>query len=182
MEKHDVRIVKGIEVNRALLHHKPIRPIDIIYARIILEFAGATASFLLLFAVLIAIGICQIPADLLTMILGYFLVVWFSFNFVMIMAALSELSETIERVSHIILYFMLPFCGAFIPTYLIPGQAGYLLSYFPLVSAVEYFRHGYYGARMPAIYQMDSTLALLSFLTLFALTIMKIAIRRVQLN
>jgi capsular polysaccharide transport system permease protein len=176
------RVVKAIEVNRALLHHKPIRPIDIIYARIILEFAGATASFLVLFSIFVVAGICRLPADVLTMIVGYFLVMWFSFNFVMVMAALSELSETIDRISHIILYLMLPFCGAFIPTYLIPGQAGYLLSFFPLVSAVEYFRHGYYGDRMPAIYQIGPTLLILSFFTLFALTITKIAIRRVQLN
>jgi capsular polysaccharide transport system permease protein len=77
---------------------------------------------------------------------------------------------------------MLPFCGVFIPTYLVPGKAGHMLSFFPLVTAVEYFRHGYYGARMPAIYQMGPTLIMLSFLTLFALAITKIAIRRVQLN
>ena len=176
------RVIKAIEVNRALLHHKPIRPIDIIYSRILLEFAGATASFLVLFAVFNVIGICQMPADPLTMILGYFLVVWFSFNFVMTMAALSEMSETIDRISHIILYLMIPFSGVFIPTYLLPTEAGHLLTYFPLVDAVEYFHHGYYGARMPTFYQMGYTVTVLSFSTLFAYSITRIAIRRVQMN
>lgn len=176
------RVIKAIEVNRALLHHKPIRPIDIIYSRIVLEFAGATASFFVLYTVFVIIGICRLPADVLTMILGYFLVIWFSFNFVMIMAALSELSETIERISHIIIYLMLPFSGVFIPTYILPSDAAHLLTYFPLVDAVEYFHHGYYGARMPTIYQLDYTVFMLSFFTLFALAITKIAIRRVQLN
>ncbi|AOJ23958.1 MULTISPECIES: ABC transporter permease [Burkholderia] len=176
------RVIKAIEYNRSLLHHKPIRPIDILYSRIILEFAGATASFLLLYTVLVVIGICQLPADPLSMILGYFLVVWFSFNFVMTMAALSELSEAVERVSHVILYLMIPFSGVFIPTYVLPPRLAELLTYFPLVDAVEYFHYGYYGDRMPTLYYLGYTVTVLLFFTLFALSIAHIAIRRVQLN
>ncbi|VWC84197.1 putative capsular polysaccharide export protein ABC transporter membrane protein [Burkholderia lata] len=176
------RVIKAIEYNRSLLHHKPIRPIDILYSRIILEFAGATASFLLLYTVLVVIGICQLPADPLSMILGYFLVVWFSFNFVMTMAALSEMSEAVERVSHVILYLMIPFSGVFIPTYVLPPRIAELLTYFPLVDAVEYFHYGYYGDRMPTLYYLGYTVTVLLFFTLFALSIAHIAIRRVQLN
>ena len=45
------RVVKAIEVNRSLLHHLPIRPIDIIYARIIVEFSGSAAAFIILFVI-----------------------------------------------------------------------------------------------------------------------------------
>ncbi|HHT8903103.1 TPA: ABC transporter permease [Burkholderia cenocepacia] len=176
------RVLKAIESNRSLLHHKPIRPVDILYSRIILEFAGATASFLALYVVLVVIGICQLPADMLNMIIGYLLVVWFSFNFVMTMAALSELSDSIERISHVILYLMIPFSGVFLPTYALPRQVGELLTYFPLIDAVEFFHHGYYGDRMPTLYYMEYTVVVLSFFTLFALSITHFAIRRVQLN
>lgn len=176
------RLLKAIDVNRSLLHYKPIRPIDILYSRIILEFAGATASFLVLYVVLVVVGICQLPADLLTMILGYLLVLWFSFNFVMTMAALSELSETIDRVSHVILYLMLPFTGVFIPLFLLPPQLGEMMTYFPLIDAVEYFHRGYYGDRIPTLYHLDYTVTVLAFFTLFALSITHFAIRRVQLN
>ncbi|EKS9799915.1 MULTISPECIES: ABC transporter permease [Burkholderia] len=176
------RVLKAIESNRSLLHHKPIRPVDILYSRIILEFAGATASFLALYVVLVVIGICQLPADMLNMIIGYFLIVWFSFNFVMTMAALSELSDSIERISHVILYLMIPFSGVFLPTYALPPKIGELLTYFPLIDAVEFFHHGYYGDRMHTLYYMEYTVVVLSFFTLFALSITHFAIRRVQLN
>lgn len=176
------RVLKAIEYNRSLLHYKPIRPMDIIYSRIILEFSGATASFFVLYTVLVVVGICQFPADLLTMILGFFLVLWFSFNFVVLMAALSELSETIERVSHLILYLMLPFTGVFLPTHLLPKKLAELMTYFPLIDAVEYFHHGYYGARMATLYHLDYTIIVLSFFTLFSLSISHFAIRRVQLH
>ena len=174
------RIQKSLDINRTLLHHKPIRPIDIIYSRIILEFATATAAFIFLFLIFIAVGICQMPADLLTMILGYLLIVWFSFAFVMIMAALSELSEAIERTSHIILYLMLPFSGVFVAAYMVPQQLRDYLLLFPLVNAVEYFHHGYYGSRMLTYYHIEYTVVVILAMTFVGFILTQVAIKRVQ--
>ncbi|WP_298293006.1 ABC transporter permease [Thiomonas sp.] len=174
------RVTKALEINRSLLHHQPIRPIDIIYSRILLEFSGAAGSAFVLYLIFIQLGICHWPADVLTMALGYLLIIWFSFAFVLIMAALAELSETVERVSHIILYLMLPFSGVFIPLYAVPEQFRDILLYFPLVDAVEYFHDGYYGARMTTYYHLDYTLFVILIMTLFAYAMTNIAIRRVQ--
>lgn len=176
------RVTKALEINRALLHHQPIRPMDIIYSRILLEFAGAAGAFLILYLVFIQLGICTWPADVLTMALGYILVIWFSFAFVLIMAALAELSETIERVSHIILYLMLPFSGVFIPLYAVPEQFRELLLYFPLIDAVEYFHAGYYGDRIPTYYHLGYSMFVILAMTLCGYAIANIAIRRVQQN
>lgn len=174
------RVTKALEINRALLHHQPIRPIDIIYSRILLEFSGGAAAFLVLYLVFIQLGICQRPADTLVMTAGYLLVIWFSFGFVLIMAALAELSETIEKISHIILYLMLPFSGVFIPLYGVPPQFREPLLLFPLVDAVEYFHSGYYGHRMPTFYHLPYTIYAIAATTLFGYALMGIAIRRVQ--
>jgi capsular polysaccharide transport system permease protein len=174
------RVIKAIEVNRALLHHQPIRPMDIIYARILLEFGSAAAVFLFLFPIFIVIGICHIPSNLFIMALGYLLIIWFSFGFVLIMAGLAELNETIEKTSHIILYLMLPFSGVFIPTFLVPEPyRGYLL-YFPLIDAVDYFHHGYFGPSVPSYYHLGYTVFALLGMTLFGLAISGIAINRVK--
>lgn len=176
------RVTKAIEINRALLHHQPIRPIDIIYSRILLEFSGAAGAFLILYLIFVQLGICHWPADVLTMAQGYLLVIWFSFAFVLIMAALAELSETIERVSHIILYLMLPFSGVFLPLYAVPEQFREILLAFPLVDAVEYFHKGYYGDRMPTYYHLGYSIFVILAMTLFGLALINIAIRRVQIN
>lgn len=174
------RVTKAIEINRALLHHQPIRPMDIIYSRILLEFSSSMAVFLFLFPFFVVFGICHLPGNILTMALGYLLIIWFSFGFVLIMAGLAELSETIEKTSHIILYLMLPFCGVFIPTFLVPEPyRGYLL-YFPLIDAVDYFHHGYFGSGVPSYYHMKYTISALMGMTLFGLAISGIAIRRVK--
>jgi capsular polysaccharide transport system permease protein len=176
------RVTKAIEINGALLHHQPVRPMDIIYSRILLEFSGAAGAFFILYLIFIQLGICTWPTDVLTMALGYILIIWFSFAFVIIMAALAELSETIERISHIILYLMLPFSGVFIPLYAVPAQFREILLYFPLVDAVEYFHSGYYGDRMTTYYNLGYSIFVILGMTLFGYALSNIAIRRVQLK
>lgn len=175
------RVAKALETNAALLHLNPIRPIDLLYSRIVLEFAGAIASFLILYLIFVAIGICQWPADTLLMIEGYLMVAWFSFGFVMIMGALSELSETIDRISHIILYLMLPVSGVFVPVSIVPAQYRDALLMFPLVDSVEMFHAGYFGARMTTYYFVTSTIAMNLCMTFAGLLLVNIAIRRVKM-
>lgn len=175
------RVIKSIEINRALLHHEPIRPIDIIYARIILEFSSAAFSFFVLYLIFVALRICHWPSDPLAMALGYLLIIWFSFAFVLTMAGLSEMSETIERLSHIILYLMLPFCGVFVPLFTVPQPYREPLLLFPLIDAVEYFHYGYYGSAIPTYFHLPYTIFSLGAFTVFAMALTKIAIRRAQL-
>lgn len=176
------RTSKCLEINRALLHHQPIRPIDIVYSRILLEFSGAAAAFILLYLAFVALGICTWPQDILKMTLGYILIGAFSFGFVLVMAALSELSDTFERVSHVLLYLMLPFCGVFAPLYAIPPTFREPLLYFPLVDAVEYFHSGYYGSRMPTFFHLPYTIFAITLLILFGQTLMSKAIARVKIT
>jgi len=174
------RVTKAIEVNKALLHHRPVRPMDIIYSRIILEFTGTTAASLFLYIVFVSMGICQWPSDLFTMLIGWFMLVWFAFTFSLFMAALSELSDTIERVSHIITYLMLPFSGVFMPAHVVPEPYRDYLLMFPLVDCVEWFHAGYYGKRMETYYFPEYTLITLLLFTLLSLALTNISIKRIQ--
>ena len=172
------RVVKSIEVNRALLHHQPIKCIDLIYSRILLEFSSATAAFTILYIIFWQIGICRKPHNLLTFILGYLLVVWFSFGFILVMTALSDLSETIERLSHIIMYLMLPFTGVFLPLFAVPMPYRDMLLWFPLIDAIEIMHHGYYGLRMQTYFDVQYTILSLSALTLAGYALTNISVRR----
>ena len=176
------RVAKALDVNRALLHHQPIRPIDIIYSRILLEYASSAGAFIVLFIIFVQLGICHWPNDLLTMCFGYLLIFGFSFAFILILSALAELSETIERVSHIITYLMLPFTGVFLPVFLVPPQYRDILLAMPLVDAVEYFHKGYYGAAMPTYYHLEYTIFMIFFLILFGYLLTNIAIKKVQMS
>ncbi|MDX5935057.1 ABC transporter permease [Acidithiobacillus thiooxidans] len=176
------KVTKAIEVNRALLHHQLIRPIDIIYARILLAFSSAAASFFVLFPIFTFVGITHLPSNWFNFSMGYLLIIWFSFSFVLILSSLSEISESVERVSHIILYLMLPFSGVFFPLYVVPEPYRDWLMYFPLIDAVEFFHHGYFGPQMPTYYHLGYTIFVLIVMTLFAYTLVGFAIKRVRIN
>ncbi|AOV17474.1 sugar ABC transporter permease [Acidihalobacter aeolianus] len=175
------KTTKAIDVNRALLHHQPIRPIDVVYARIILTFASGAAAFFVLYPVFTFLGITRLPYDWFDFAMGYLLVIWFSFAFVMIMSSLSELSESIERTSHIILYLMLPVTGVFFPLYVVPQPYREWLMYFPLIDAVEFFHAGYFGPRMPTYYNLGYTVVVLIGMTLFGYALAELAIKRVKI-
>lgn len=174
------RVIKAIEVNRALLHHRPIRPQDFFYSRILLEFASATGAFLVIFILFVALGISHFPANLFDMVMGWLMVAWFAFGFVLTMGALSESSEVVEKISHVILYFMLPVSGAFFPAYIVPEPMRNYLLLFPLVDCVEFFRYGYYGDSFPSYYHLGYTIVCNLALTLFGLAMMTYAIRKVE--
>jgi capsular polysaccharide transport system permease protein len=176
------KVTKALEVNRALLHHQNIRPIDIIYSRIILSFTSAAGAFFTLYPIFTFLGVTHLPANWFAFGVGYLLIIWFSFDFVLIMAALAELSETIEKTSHIILYLMLPFSGVFFPMYVVPEPYRNYMLYFPLIDAVEYFHHGYFGLQMPTYYNIPYTLAALVAMTLFGYTLTELAIKRVKVH
>jgi capsular polysaccharide transport system permease protein len=114
------------------------------------------------------------------MIIGYFMVVWFSFVFALFMGALAEISDGIERVSHIILYLNLPFSGVFITAAAVPLPYREYLLMFPLINCVEWFHHGYYGERMATYYNPQYTIISLLVLTFFSYLLTNIANRRVQ--
>lgn len=171
------RVIKAIEVNRPLLHHQMVKPIDFFYSRIILEFASVTLSFVVLYVCFLIVGIARFPDDLFMFVLGWLYICWFSFAFVLIMGALSEMNDVIEKISHVILYFMLPVSGAFIPAYLIPDALRNYLLYFPLVNCVEYFHEGYYGVNMMTYYDMGYTNSSLLVMTLLGFVLVNKSIR-----
>ena len=174
------RMVKAIEVNSSLLYHRAVRPFDIYLSRLFLEYISGTAGFLIIYIAFTAVGITHLPYDPLRMVLGWLLIAWFSFAFAIATGALSELSDAMEKVWHVVLYFMMPVSGSFFPVNIAPDFIRNILLYFPLVDATEYFRSGYYGPSFPSYYNLPYTIATILFMTLLALSLMAIASRRIE--
>lgn len=75
---------------------------------------------------------------------------------------------------------MLPFCGVFYPTFIVPEPYRSYLLYFPLIDAVDYFHHGYFSSQIPSYYNIDYTVFVLIAMTLFGLAISGLAIKKVK--
>ena len=140
------RCAKAIEPNLSLMYHRHVKVLDIFAARVILELAGATASLAILSCLFIGWGSMPVPVDLLTVVISWLLLCWFSAALGLIVGAVSERSELFERVWHIVTYLMFPLSGAVYMVHWLPKEAQEVVLWFPMVHGVEGLRHGYFGS------------------------------------
>jgi capsular polysaccharide transport system permease protein len=140
------RCAKAIEPNLSLMYHRHVKVLDIFAARVILELAGATASLAILSCLFIGWGSMRVPVDLMSVVISWLLLCWFSAALGLIVGAVSERSELFERVWHIVTYLMFPLSGAVYMVHWLPKEAQEVVLWFPMVHGVEGLRHGYFGS------------------------------------
>jgi capsular polysaccharide transport system permease protein len=162
------------------MYHRNVKVIDVFISRTILELAGATASFAVLTVIFASIGIMKWPHDIAPILEGWLLLAWFSFALGFIIGAISERSELIERVWHIITYLLFPLSGALYMVHWLPKGMQEIMLWLPMVHGVEIIRHGFFGEVVPT-YENPVYFALVNLiLTLIGLALVKECGRRVQ--
>jgi ABC-type polysaccharide/polyol phosphate export permease len=164
------RCVGALGPNLSLLYHRNVRPIDIYVSRLLLEGAGATMSFVFLVIFFGFIGWLQMPEDVLQVAAGWVMLAWFGSSLALFMGALSEESETVEKLWHPISYLLFPMSGAAFLVSALPPAAREVILWLPMVHGVEYLREGYFGSQMTAYYDL-TYMALINL----ALTILGLA-------
>lgn len=172
------RCIGSIEPNLALMYHRNVRVFDILIARLLLEFAGATISFVVLTVVFSGIGWMDLPEDILKVSFGWVMLAWFGMSLALFLGALSERYELVEKLWHPFAYLLFPLSGAAFLVEALPPQARDLALYLPMVNGVEYVREGFFGSRIVAHHDM-------SYMALFctALTILGLAeVRRASMH
>jgi len=174
------RCSKAIEPNLSLMYHRNVKVIDIFMSRIILEWIGATASVVVLTVFFASIGAMQWPIGIWPIISGWLLLAWFSLALGFIVGALSERSETFERMWHVFTYLMFPLSGTVFMVHWLPKAAQEAVLWLPMVHGVELIRHGYFGDVVPT-YGNSSYFAAINLVLMFiGMTLVRETGRRVQ--
>lgn len=174
------RCVKAIEPNLSLMYHRNVKVLDIFIARFLLEVVGATASLVVLTLFFVGIGLMQPPLDILLVIGAWLLLSWFALALGLIVGALSERSELIERVWHVVTYLLFPLSGAVFMVHWLPVAAQEAVLWIPMVHGIEMIRHGFFGDIIPT-YENAGYFAVVNMLmTLFGLALTREAGRRIQ--
>lgn len=163
------RCIGAIEPNLALMYHRHVKAIDIFLARLLLEAGGATISFVTLSLFYIYIGWLDPPEDVLTVVGGWLLLAWFGASLAMLLGALSEKSELVERFWHPGSYIMFPLSGAAFTVDALPAAAQKFMLYIPMVNGVEIVRDGYFGDHVRSHYDVNYLVGWCIGLTLLAL-------------
>ncbi len=148
------RTIGAVEPNLALMYHRNVKVIDIFLARLILEAAGATISFVVLSIVFIAMGLIDPPEDVLTVTVGWFMLAWFGFSLAVLLGALNEEYHLVEKLWHPSAYLLFPLSGAAFLVDALPPAAQQAVLYLPMVHGVEYVRDGYFGNQINAHYDL----------------------------
>lgn len=174
------RCLKAIEPNLALMYHRNVKIIDIFASRILLELVGATASLAILTFLFASIGAMSWPKDIILVLGGWLLLCWFALALGMIVGALSERSEILERVWHIITYLLFPLSGAVYMVSWLPHAGQEAVLWLPMVHGVEMIRHGYFGNLIPTYESPAYFAAANLLLTLAGLALVRETGRRVQ--
>jgi ABC-2 type transport system permease protein/capsular polysaccharide transport system permease protein len=148
------RCIDALTPNLSLLYHRNVRPIDIYAARLLLEIAGATMSFVFLVLVFGFLGQLDMPEDVLQVIAAWIMLAWFGMSLALVLGAVSEQSETIEKLWHPVSYLLFPLSGAAFLVDALPQAARDVVLWLPMVHGVEFLREGYFGSRITAHYDL----------------------------
>lgn len=163
------RTIGSLAPNLPLLYHRNVRPLDIYYSRLALEAAGGTTSFVVLALFFFAIGWLEPPEDVLQITGGWLMLSWFGGALALFLGALSETSETVEKIWHPAAYFLFPLSGAAYLVDSLPQAAQNVVLWLPMVHGVEFIREGYFGSQVTAHYDMAYMAICNVFLTLAGL-------------
>jgi len=163
------RCVGALDPNLSLLYHRNVKVLDIFVARLLLEAAGATISFVVLSIFFIGIGWLAPPEDVLKVVGGWFMLAWFGAALAILLGALSEESDIVDKLWHPLAYLLFPLSGAAFLVNALPPEAQRMVLILPMVHAVEYIRDGYFGSQIHAHYDMAYMAAWNLGLTWFAL-------------
>lgn len=129
----------------SFLYHRHISFCDVLIARSILEFAGTTSALLIVYVVLVLASIAAPIADPALALGGWLSMAALSFGFAAFLAAITELSDTMERFVQPFQYLLVPLSGCFFMLEWIPKSAQNILWYMPFVHCYEMFRAGFFG-------------------------------------
>jgi capsular polysaccharide transport system permease protein len=139
------RGVKSFTANGSLMYHRQIKVLDLLLVRFLIELIGHMMAYLFIASVLGVLGFFPLPHDVGFLVLGWLYYALFTLSVMLVVAALSELSEAIEKIVPVVTYLMIPFSGAFyIVSALSPAAASVAL-YSPAVHGMEMMRYGIFG-------------------------------------
>jgi len=173
------RCIGALWQNSALLYHRNIKPLDIYLARVLLEFAGATISFIVLGLIFIATELIEPPEDVLLVTGGWLIISWFGMGMAITLGAMSYVSELVDKFWHPASYLLFPLSGAAFLVSALPEYAQDVVLLLPIVHGVEMVRDGYFGSKITPIYDLGYVIPFNLILSVIALLFLRYVSRRV---
>lgn len=149
------RALKAFDANGALLFHRQVSPLDILVARVVLEVIGSILAGLIIAVIAIMLGFMDPPKDYALFYMGLAYQCAFAFACALLIASLSERSDTVEKFLGAVMYLSLPVTGAFAMVSWLPKSAQTILLLSPSVQNFEMIRGGWFGPTSHPMYSVE---------------------------
>ena len=174
------RSIGAIDSNLPLLFHRNVKVIDVFLTRIVLEIAGATASFAILAIFFASIGWMTAPIDMLQVLFGWFMLAWFALALALLIGAATAYSHVIEKLWGPTSYLLFPLSGAAFMVDWLPPTFQKIVLLLPMVHGIEILREGYFGNKVRSHYDVGYMAVCCLLLTLAALYLVRDAGERAE--
>jgi ABC-type polysaccharide/polyol phosphate export permease len=174
------RCSMAVVANAGLLYHRPVRALDVLLTKILLEVGGASISFVALSMLWTSIGWAELPRDFLLVLAGWGMLIWFSTGLALIVGALTTFSELAERLWHPASYLLFPLSGAVFMVDWLGEDFRQVVLWIPIVHCVELIREGYFGDVVHTHYDMQYVFFACLGMTAAGLALVRAAGRRVN--
>lgn len=174
-----LRCINAVHPNLSLLYHRNVKVLDIFLARVLLEAIGASMSFVVLSVFFIAIGEISPPENMMMVMWGWLMLCWFGMSMAILLGALNEETELIEKFWHPMSYILFPLSGAGFLVDALPADFQKFVLLLPMVHGVEYIREGYFGSKINAIHDLSYMALVNMVLTVLALAVTRKISRQV---
>jgi ABC-type polysaccharide/polyol phosphate export permease len=140
--------------NRGILFHRNVKVMDLFYARFLLEFLSLSFVLIFLNFWFYFFNLMPLPNDFLKTSVGWIFLGFIIFSIGLILSYATFKIPLLRRNRFLILILITPFSGALTMLNWMPPQQREIVSYVPVVHAMEIFREGYFG-NINAIYSIN---------------------------
>jgi capsular polysaccharide transport system permease protein len=165
--------LNAVKINGGLLYHRDIKILDLYLSRIILEFIGVSFAFILALSVLLALGLAKLPADPAMLYQGWFITGAVGTGMGLMVGAISEIVEVVERIVGVTLYILVPLSGTFFLADWLPANVRPLALSLPFLNCSEMIRQGYFGSEVTTHFDAGYTLGCAAVMTVVGLLLVR---------
>ena len=175
-------LTPAVQSNVGLLYHRTVSPVHILFSRVILEVAGATLAFAVLYLVLFLMGQVELPENYLLLYGGWLIVAFSATGLGLIMTGLVMRFEVMERVVGLISYLLMPVSGAFFMVSWMPAAAQKVLMYIPFVHGTEAIRGAIFGEFVETHYNFGYAMMVAAVMNVIGLLLVYASLERIEVD
>jgi capsular polysaccharide transport system permease protein len=140
--------------NRGILFHRNVKVMDLFYARFLLEFLSLSFVLIFLNFWFNFFNLMPLPNNFLKTSVGWIFLGFVIFSIGLILSYATFKIPILRRNRFLVLILIIPFSGVLTSLHWLPVEQREIISYVPVVHAMELFREGYFG-NINAIYSIN---------------------------